>query len=162
MSIIYLKVNVETLLKLQITAFKKFVTGSVFGSSNSCRFHWVLKLLLATEKSDVWEQNYVQLFYYFKLERSYDDLKSKSPCILLNKNINFNKNEMEWKMENPTQFYRDKPCASAHIRIYNIPSYIAYNIAYNIPYIAQCKHFFTCFLDYIFINLQKSKNCLAN
>ena len=96
------------------------------------------------------------------MERSYDDLKSKSPYILLNKNINFNKNEMEWKMENPTQFYRDKTCASAHIRIYSIPSYVAYNIAYNIPYIALCKHFFTCFLDYIFINLQKSKNCLAN
>ena len=26
-----------------------------------------------------------------------------SPCILLNKNINFNKNEMESKTENPTQ-----------------------------------------------------------
>ena len=31
-------------------------------------------------------------------------LKLKSPCILLNKNINFKKNETESKMENPTQF----------------------------------------------------------
>ena len=42
------------------------------------------------------------LFYYFNFERKYDVLKSKSPCILLNKSINFNKNETESKMENPT------------------------------------------------------------
>ena len=58
-------------------------------------------------------------FYYFNLERNYDVLKSKSPCILLNKNINFHKHEMESKIENPTQFLRDEPCASAHIGIAN-------------------------------------------
>ena len=57
------------------------------------------------------------LFYYFNLERHYGALKSKSPRILLNKNINFDKNGTEPKMENPTQFSRDKPCASIHIRI---------------------------------------------
>ena len=36
-------------------------------------------------------------------EMNYDVLKSKGPCILLNKHINFNKNETESKMENPTQ-----------------------------------------------------------
>ena len=41
-------------------------------------------------------------FYYF--ERSYDVLKSKSPCILLIKNINLN--ETELKMENPTHSFR--------------------------------------------------------
>ena len=42
-------------------------------------------------------------FYYFDIERNCGDLKSKSPCILLNKmiNINFNKNDMESKTENP-------------------------------------------------------------
>ena len=35
-------------------------------------------------------------------------LKSNNPCILLNKNINFNKNETEWKMENPTHRIKDK------------------------------------------------------
>ena len=48
----------------------------------------------------------VWLFYYFKFERNYDVLKSKSPRILLNKNINFNKNETEWKMKNPTHSFR--------------------------------------------------------
>ena len=45
-----------------------------------------------------------------KLERNYDVLKSKNPCILLNKNINLGKIETESKI---------KPCASAHIRIAN-------------------------------------------
>ena len=46
-------------------------------------------------------QNCVCLFYYFYFERNYDVLKSKSPCILLNKNVKFNKNKTESKMENP-------------------------------------------------------------
>ena len=43
------------------------------------------------------------LFCYFNFERNYDILKSKSVCFLLNKNINFNKNETESKTENPTR-----------------------------------------------------------
>ena len=39
---------------------------------------------------------------YFHFERNCGVLKSKSPLILLNENINFNKNETESKMENPT------------------------------------------------------------
>ena len=63
---------VETLSKLRFSGFKKFVTSSVLGSSNSRRYHSVLKLLVATYKSDVWEQNCAWLFYYFNFERSYD------------------------------------------------------------------------------------------
>ena len=39
-------------------------------------------------------------FYYFIFERSCDVLKSKNSCILLNKNINFDKNgtELKWKI----------------------------------------------------------------
>ena len=47
----------------------------------------------------------MRLFYYFSFERSYDDLKSKSLCIFLNKNINFNKSETESKMEYPTHSF---------------------------------------------------------
>ena len=47
------------------------------------------------------------LFYYLDFERNYDVLKSNNPCILLNKNINFNKNETELKMENPTHRIED-------------------------------------------------------
>ena len=61
------------------------------------------------------------IFYYFYFETSYDILKSKSPCILLNKNINFNEKETESKMENPTHSFRETNARliSVHIRIEN-------------------------------------------
>ena len=95
MSNIYLKVTIETFSKLRFSGFKKFVTRSVLAS----RYHWILKLLVATYKSDVWEQNCVWLFYDFNFERSYDVLKSKSSCILLNKNTNLikTKRNRKWK-----------------------------------------------------------------
>ena len=49
----------------------------------------------------------MRIFCYFNFERNYDILKSKSPCILLDKNINFNKNETESKMGNPTHSFRE-------------------------------------------------------
>ena len=59
----------------------------------------------------------VWLFYYFNFEKNYDILKSKSPCFL---GINFNKNEMESKIEKShMHFWRNEPYASAHIRIKN-------------------------------------------
>ena len=66
------------------------------------------QVLVATQKSEVWEQNCVWLFYYINFERNYGVLKPKSPCILLNKIINFNKNETESKMENPIHGFRKK------------------------------------------------------
>ena len=61
------------------------------------------------------------LYYYFNFERSYDVLKSKTKCILLDKNINFHKNETESEMENPTHNFRETNLVflSAHIRIEN-------------------------------------------
>ena len=47
------------------------------------------------------------LLYCFYSERNYEVLISKIPCILLNKNVNFNKNETELKMENPTHSFRE-------------------------------------------------------
>ena len=41
------------------------------------------------------------------LEGNYGVLKSKSRCILLNKNKNFDKNETESKIKNPTHCFRD-------------------------------------------------------
>ena len=63
------------------------------------------------------EQNCEWLFYYFDFQRNFDILKLKSSYILLKKDINFNKNKTELKIENPTQFQRDKPCASAPTRM---------------------------------------------
>ena len=47
-------------------------------------------------------------FYYFNYERNYEVLNSESPCILLNKNVNFNKNKTQSEMENPTHSFREK------------------------------------------------------
>ena len=52
--------------------------------------------------------------FYFNFGRNYDALKSKNPCILLNKNINFNKNETELKMENLTVSQRQTLCFSLY------------------------------------------------
>ena len=51
-------------------------------------------------------------FSFFSFESIYDCLKSKSPYCLLNKNINFYKNELKSEMENATQC-----CVLAYIRI---------------------------------------------
>ena len=46
-------------------------------------------------------------FYYFDFERNYDVLNSKCPYFLLHKNVNFDKNETELEMENPTHAFRE-------------------------------------------------------
>ena len=96
--------NFET-LKLRFSkSLKDLPLGQFLGSSNSRRYHGILKLLVATLKSEVWKQNCVWLFHYFHFERNYDVLKPKSPYMLLNKNINVNKIETESKMKSPTHW----------------------------------------------------------
>ena len=82
------------------------------------RDHWIFKLRVATSrslKSEVWEQNFVWLFYYFCFEGIYDVLNPKSPCFLLNKNINFHKNETESKMGSPTYSFREMNLVLQHV-----------------------------------------------
>ena len=97
MSNIYLKVTIETFSKLRCSGFKNFITKSVFGELQLMQISLNFKTSCC-----VW------LFYGFNFQRNYDVLKSKSPCILFNKNINFNKNETESKMENPTYSFRER------------------------------------------------------
>ena len=107
----YLKVTIEKNKRSQNFDFlsvKSLSPGQFLGSSKSRRYYWILKCLAATETSEVWEQKYVWLLYCFDFERNYEVLKSQSPRILLNKNINFNKNETVSKMENPTHSCREK------------------------------------------------------
>ena len=59
-------------------------------------------------------------------ERNYDVLKSKSSCILFNKNINFNKNETESKMENPTHSVREEKCYLVHDKHRNTVEFLVY------------------------------------
>ena len=95
MSNIYLNVTIE----------KKWITQNF--DFKSLILNWILKLLIATKKSQVLEQSCVWLFYYFNFERNYDVSKSNGSCILLNENINFNKSKTETKMENPTHNFRE-------------------------------------------------------
>ena len=122
---------------------KSLSPGQFWGSSNSRRYHWNLKLLVATLKSEVWEQNCVWLFCYFNFERNYDVLKSKSPCILLNKNINFNKNEAESKMENPTHSFKETNLVLKLILESQIKSKtVKQNRAFFVPFVLSKLNFF--------------------
>ena len=98
MSNIYLKVTIETFSKLSFSRFKNFFTRSVFKELQLKQILMNFKNTCSNLKISghicAWH------FYYFNFERNYDVLKSKSLCILLNKNINFNKNKTESKMEN--------------------------------------------------------------
>ena len=86
--------------KLRFSEFKKFVTRSVFRELQLTQISLNFKTNCCNLKiRDLGTKLCVA--YYFNFERNYD-LKSNTPCILLNKNINFNKNKTESKMVNPT------------------------------------------------------------
>ena len=87
--------------------------GQFLGSSNSHRYHWILKLLIKL-KNQMYKSKIVWLFCYFNFERNYDVLGSKSPCILLDKDINFHKNETTSKMENPIVLEERTLCFSSY------------------------------------------------
>ena len=112
---IYLNVTIEKNYRSQITndfgfpSLKNLSTGQFLESSNSRRLNF--QIFCCNLNIRVLEQNCVWLFNYFNSERNYDVFKSKSPCIVLNKNMHFNKNETKSK--------RDEPCVSAHTRIAN-------------------------------------------
>ena len=97
----------SSLVLLRFSGFIKFVSRSLFGELRHRQIPLNLKLLVATKKSEVWEQDCVRFFNYFVFGRNYHVLKSNSPCILLNKNINFDKNETESKMENLIRSFRE-------------------------------------------------------
>ena len=88
-------------------SLKKFISRSVFGELQLTQISINVKTSCSNLKIRGLEAKCVWLFYYFNFERNYDVLKSKSRCILLNKNINFNKNETESKMENLTESCRE-------------------------------------------------------
>ena len=86
--------------KLRFSGFRKFVTRPAFRELRLMQISLNIKTSCCNLKIR-------GLFYYFNFGRNYDVLKSKSPCIFLNKNINFNKNETESIMENPTHSFRE-------------------------------------------------------
>ena len=99
-------------LLLKFSNFEKFFTRSVFGKLQLMQTLLNFKILKLLKP-------WVAFLLFIFFERNYDVLKSKRQSILLKKNINSNKKETEWKIENFTNSFREKPCASAHIRIAN-------------------------------------------
>ena len=91
--------------KLRFSGLNFFSPGQFLRSSNSRRYHWVVKLLVVIYKSEVLKQKFVCRFYYFNFERNYGVLNSKSLCILLKENMKGNRKmpETESKMENLTR-----------------------------------------------------------
>ena len=98
------------------------------------------------------------LFYYFNFERNYDVLKSKSPCILLNKNINVNKNKTESKWKIPRKVLKKRIlCFSSYKnrklkvklwwvgarerkkRAFFVPFILSEGNFFNICVLSQCK-----------------------
>ena len=108
---IYLKVTIEDNWpeNFDFLSLQKLSPGQFLESSNSRRYYWISKLFVATEKSEVLEQNCIWLFYYFnfyfKLWRF--QVKKSMYFVEVEKDTNFYKKEMESNMENPTQSFKE-------------------------------------------------------
>ena len=88
---IYLKVTIEKNWSFQNFGFlslKNLSPGQFLGISFSREF-WNFLLQLKNQRSGTNALLFYFAFAFLNFERNYDVLKSKRPCILLNKSINF-------------------------------------------------------------------------
>ena len=53
MSNIYLEVTIEKTQNFDFLSLESSSQGQLLGSSNSLKYHWIFKLLFATQKSDL-------------------------------------------------------------------------------------------------------------
>ena len=102
------KKNVKDLFKyflLRKTDFLKILTflvsALIFGNLQLTQVPLNFKTFCCNLKISGLGAKVCMAFCYFQFKRNYEFLKSKSPCFLLNKNMNFNKNEINLKMGNP-------------------------------------------------------------
>ena len=116
MSKIYSKLTIEKNWRSQnfdFLSLKNLSPDLLLGSSNSGRYHWILKLLATTWKSEVWKQNCVWLSYYFNFERNCL-FKVKESMHFVEQKYK-PKNKTESKMENPyTVLERRTLCFSSY------------------------------------------------
>ena len=104
MSNIYLKLTIEKNWRSQNVDFLSSSPGHFLGSSSSSRYHWSLKLLVATPRPKVWEQKVVCGFSIVLILTEI----WKTACFLLNQNKSLKKNETELKMQNLTYKFRQR------------------------------------------------------
>ena len=111
MSNIYLKVTIEKKWRTQIFNFVSLKGSSPALFLGEAPTHAdiieILNFLLQLTSQWSVSKSIWWLFYYFYFERNYDVLKSRRPCFLLNKNVNFSKNELQSKMGNATRKFRE-------------------------------------------------------
>ena len=96
-----------TFSKVRFFNFKKCSSRSVFGELQLRQISLNFNTSGPILKIRGLGTNLFVAFISFQFERNNDVLKSESPCLLLNKNINFNIKETELKMENPTHSFRE-------------------------------------------------------
>ena len=110
MSNIHLKVTIGKnccFSNFRFFIFKNFVSRAVFGGLQLTQILWNFKTSCCDLKTKVLEAKVCVVFCYFNLVRNWVFLKSKRPCVLLNKNINSKINKTESKIENTTQNFRE-------------------------------------------------------
>ena len=108
-SSIYLKVTVQKKWCTQNSDFlssKSSFPGQFLGSSNSCRYHWLLKRLVENLKIRGLAAKLCLAFLLFLFWKEFWSFNVKESMLFVNKNIKFNKNETETKIENPAHSFR--------------------------------------------------------
>ena len=115
MSSIYLKVIIETFSKLRFSEFKKFVTRSIYEELQLTQILLNFKTFCYNLKTRGLGAKLRVAFLLLSFERNYDVLKSKSPCILLNKDITLikTKQSRKWKIQH-TVLERRTLCFSSY------------------------------------------------
>ena len=111
MSNIYFKVTIEKNRSSQnfdFLTFKKLSPISVFGELQPTQNSFNFKTSCCNFKIRSLGAKLCVPSLFFNFESNYDVLKSKSSYILLIKNINFNENETEAKLENIIYSFKEK------------------------------------------------------
>ena len=97
-----------TYSKLRFSKLKKFTSKSVFGELQLRQISLNFQISYCNLKVRGLGAKLWMAFLLFLLRKELwgFEVKDSIPCFLLNKNINFSKNETEWKLENPTHSFR--------------------------------------------------------
>ena len=109
------------------------------------------------------------LFYYFKFERNYDALKSKSPCILLNKNMNLikTKRNLKWKtpdivLERLALCFSSYKTRKLKVKLWWVGGRKRKKRAFFVPFILPDGNFFkNCVLSQCLVYWVHSQNILT-
>ena len=107
MSNLYLKLS-KLKSKLRFSKFKTFFSWSVFCELQVTQISVIFQTSCRNIKiRDLGVKLYPAFLLLFFSQKNYDLLKSKDPCFLSIKNINFHKNETDSRMENPLHSLRE-------------------------------------------------------